>query len=339
MGLKRYILGSLILAIIVFGYTFSIEAGDYRVQILDFTLILPVAIWIVLPMVTLLILTILHILFYGLKNYFTLKSISRDSNALMTLINKRLLNQTSNVNFQNSDFKEIGSVIKQLDLDVTSSNFSSSNSEITKSVEQRFNIKSGKYVSTKDLKLESSNPLFIENLKNRIKLDDTFALDVVKNPAKNTQEIIKFAFLKVIETKSITTIKKVIDEITFDKEMIKALLLKDSEQNPEFAMTNDVILKLLKKVDFTNTELIEIAKNYKKSMSPDQIIKLYEDLIVDKEEYTTAYLYLLAEYEMVDKMRDILVNSAATDYIPFKALVDLKDAGKLTYSIDTLSYK
>ena len=91
MGLKRYILGSLLLAIIVFGYTFSIEAGDYRVQILDFTLILPIAVWVVLPMITLLALTVLHILFYGLKNYFTLKSITRDAKALTTLIYKRLL--------------------------------------------------------------------------------------------------------------------------------------------------------------------------------------------------------------------------------------------------------
>jgi len=339
MGLKRYILGSLVLAIIIFGYTFSIEAGDYRVQILDFTLILPIAIWVILPMVILLLLTILHILFYGLKNYFTLKSIKKDSNALMTLINKRLLNQTANVSFQNNDFKEIGSVIKQLNLDVTNSNFSSSNADITKSVEQRFNIKSGKYISSKDLKLETTNPLMMENIKNRIELDDTFALDVVKNPSKNTQEIVKFAFLKVIKTKSITTIKKTIDELTFDKEMIQSLLLKDSQQNPEFAMTNDIVLKLLKKVDFTNTELIEIAKNYKKSMNPEQIIKLYEDLIVDKEEYTTAYLYVLAEYEMIDQMRDILMNSGTNDYIPFKAIVDLKDAGKLTYSLDTLSYK
>ena len=257
MGLKRYILGSLLLAIIVFGYTFSIEAGDYRVQILDFTLILPIAVWVVLPMITLLALTVLHILFYGLKNYFTLKSITRDAKALTTLINKRLLHQTSNVNFQNEDFKEIGSILSQLELDVTNSNFTSKDKDIAKSVDQKFNIKSGKYISSKDLKLEASNPLMIQNTKNRIDMDDAFALEVVKNPTKNTEEILKYAFFKVIKTKSITTIKKIIDELNLDKEMIQALLLKDSEQKPEFAMTNDAILKLIKKVDFTNKELIE----------------------------------------------------------------------------------
>jgi hypothetical protein len=339
MGLKRYILGSLLLAIIVFGYTFSIEAGDYRVQILDFTLILPIALWVVLPMLTLIVLTILHILYYGLKNYFILNAIAKDSRALITLINKKLLKQTANVNFQNKDFKEIGSIVNQLDLDVTNSNFSSPNKYITKSVEQKFNIKSGKYVSSKDLKLEATNPLMTENLKNRIDLDDNFALDVVKNPTKNNEEILKYAFFKVLETKSITTIKKIIDDLNFDKEMIQSLLQKDSEQKPEFAMSNEMILKLIKKVEFTNTELISIAKKYSKSMSPDQLIKLFDDLATEKEEYTTAYLYVLSEFEMIDKMRDILVNSGTDDYIPFKALVDLKDAGKLTYSLDALSYK
>ena len=104
-------------------------------------------------------------------------------------------------------------------------------------------------------------------------------------------------------------------------------------------MTNDVILSTIKKVKLTNTDLITIIKDYKKLMTPDQIIKLFEDLAQEKEEYTTSYLYVLSEYEMIDKMRDILVNSGANEYIPFKALVDLKDAGKHTYSLDALSFK
>jgi len=339
MGLKKYIIGSLLLAIIVFGYTFSIEAGDYRVQIVDFTIILPIALWVVLPMIVLLILTIIHILFYGLKNYFTIKAVAKDSQSVISLINKRLLNETSNVNFQNQNLKEIASIIKQLDINVSNSNFSAEDKDISKSVEQTFNIKSGKYISAKELKLDAQNSLMIENTKNRLSLDDNFALEILKSPAKNSQEIIKYAFLKALESKSMTSIKKVIPELTLDNTMVKALLKKDSEQNPEFAMTNDVIASIIKKVELSNAELIEIVKDYKKLMTPDQIIKLFEDISQEKEEYTTVYLYVLAEYEMIDTMRDILVNSAVNEYVPFKALVDLKDAGKHTYSVDALSIK
>jgi len=339
MGLKKYILGSLLLAIIVFGYTFSIEAGDYRVQFFDFTLILPVALWVILPMITLLILTIIHIIFYGLKNYFMVKAVSKDSLSLLALINKRLLKQDSNSIFSNENFKEIADVVSQLDIDVTNENFTTHNKEITKTVNQKFTINAGKYIPSKNLKLDTNNPIMLQNLQNRIQNDDNFALEVIKSPAKYPQEILKNAFFKAVEAKSMTSLKKVIPELTLDNDMAKALFHKDSEQKIEFAMTQEMILAIIKKVSLSNTELIEISKEYKNSLSPDQIIKLYEDISTENEKYTTAYLYVLAEYEMIDKMRDILVNSSVEEYIPFKALVDLKDAGKLTYSIDTLSYK
>ncbi|BFU78004.1 hypothetical protein ALC152_12190 [Arcobacter sp. 15-2] len=339
MGLKKYIFGSLLLAIVIFGYTFSIEAGDYRVQILDFTLILPIALWIVLPMVILLVLTILHISFYGLKNFFIVKAFNKDSNSLITLINKRLLNENSNANFQNENLKELADVLNQLDVDVSNTNFSSQNKDISKTVDQKFNIKAGKYVSSKDLKLDLDNPMMIENIKNRIEIDDNFALEVIKNSTKYSQIIIKKAFLKAVETKSMTSIKKVIPELKLDNDMVKAVLKKDSEQKIEFAMTNEMILELITKATLSNTDLITIAKNYKSLMTPEQLIRLFEDIASAKEEYTTSYLYVLAEYEMIDKIRDILVNNSSDEYLPFRALIDLKDAGKHTYSLDALSYK
>lgn len=339
MGLKKYIFGSLLLAIVIFGYTFSIEAGDYRVQILDFTLILPIALWIVLPMVILLVLTILHISFYGLKNFFIVKAFNKDSNSLITLINKRLLNENSNANFQNENLKELADVLNQLDVDVSNTNFSSQNKDISKTVDQKFNIKAGKYVSTKDLKLDLDNPMMIENIKNRIEIDDNFALEVIKNSTKYSQIIIKKAFLKAVETKSMTSIKKVIPELKLDNDMVKAVLKKDSEQKIEFAMTNEMILELITKATLSNTDLITIAKDYKSLMTPEQLIRLFEDIASAKEEYTTSYLYVLAEYEMIDKVRDILVNNSSDEYLPFRALIDLKDAGKHTYSLDALSYK
>ncbi|MEA2018345.1 MAG: hypothetical protein U9N59_07845 [Campylobacterota bacterium] len=339
MGLKKYILGSIVLILVIAGYTFSIEAGDYRVQLVDYVLILPIAAWIVLPMVLLFTVSVLHILFYGLKNYFAIKAITKDSEALISLVNKKLLNESSKLSFQNKNFKDISAVVNQLDISITNSDFNSANKDITKTIDQIFAIKSGKYVSSKELKLDNNNPIMIENLLNKINQDESFALEAVKKNSAYSAQIIKAAFLKVLETKSFTTIKKLIDEVTLDEEMTIALFKKDGEQLDQFAMTNDVILKLIKKVDLSNSDLVAISKNYKLLMSPDQIIKLYEDLCVDKEEYTTAYLYVLAEYEMVDKMRDILDNSSAHEFIPFKALVDLKDSGKHIYSLDTLCYK
>jgi len=337
MGLKKYILGSILLIIAVFGYTFSIEAGDYRIQIVDFSMLLPVAVWVVLPMVVLFILSLLHMIYYGMKNYFALKAIKKDSSSMAKLISNRLLGTNSHLTFQNQNFKELSNILSQLDISVTNSDFSTSNEQIKKVVDQIFAIKSGKYISSKEIKLPNDNPLMIENLKNRIAQDDNFAVEVISNSDKFPQDIIKEAFNKVIEKKSLTTIKKNLSNIKLDEDMVMKLLEKDSQQEPTLAMSNDEILNIIKKVKLSNQQLIDLAKKYKLTMSPDQILKLYEDIAHYDEEYTTAYLFVLAEYEMIDKMRDILTNSNPDEYIPFKALVDLKDAGKNIYSLERLS--
>jgi len=339
MGLKKYILASIILVLAVFAYTFSIESGDYRVELFNHVVILPIAAWIIIPTLVLFLLTVLHILFYGTKNYFTIKAITKDTESLTVLINKRLLNQPSKLTFQNHNLKELASIIEQLDIDISNSDFGSDNKEINKTIDQILSIKSGKYISTKELKLDNNNPLMTENFKNRIAQDVEFALGVVQKSGNYPQDILKPAFLKVLENKSITTIKKLLESISFDEEMVVALLEKDGKQDNQFAMTNEQILNILKKVNLTNDQLVQVAKNYKTLMSPEQIIKLYEDLSVVKEEYTFVYLYVLAEYEMVDKIRDIIENSSPTEFIPFKALVDLKDSGKNTYSLDSICYK
>jgi hypothetical protein len=72
-------------------------------------------------------------------------------------------------------------------------------------------------------------------------------------------------------------------------------------------------------------------------MLPDQLIKLLEELSIDNEAATEAYLYVLFEYEMIDEARSILSGSAQNEYKPYKALLDLKDAGKY-YNLDHMCY-
>jgi len=339
MGLKKYIFGSILLAVAIFGYAFSLESGDYRIQILDYVMILPVAVWVITPMVVLFVLTVLHILYYGLKNYFAVKAIAKDSEALTNLINKKLLNESAKINFQNKNCKEIGNILGQLDINLTDSDFSSDNSIIAKTIDQIQTINSGKYISSKELKLDNQNPLMIQNINNRIDTDDNFALEVLKKENEYSSSNVQNAFNKVIETKAMTTIKKIIDDLTFDAPMAIKLFKKDSEQDEQFTLTNEQILNIIRKVELNNDDLITIAKNYKKLMSPEQLLKLYEDISSEKEEFMTAYLFVLAEYEMIDKMRDIIENSGADEYIPFKALVDLKDSGKHIYSLESISFK
>ncbi len=90
--------------------------------------------------------------------------------------------------------------------------------------------------------------------------------------------------------------------------------------------------------DYKNDDFIMLAKNYETILKPDQIIELFEKLSVELEDATPAYLHVLFEYEMIDKAREVLANTKNGEFSPFKALLDLKEAGK-HYNLEAISYK
>ena len=334
MGIKKYILASIILIIAIAGYVFSIESGDYRLQIVDQTFIFPVVVWILAPTIVLFIATLIHMFYYGLKGFLSTRSIQKDNENLISLIKQRLLGKESSLTFKSAELKEVGEVLGQLDIKLSDPNFSSSNKKISEVAEHILNINAGKYVSSRDLKLSNENPLMEQNLKNRIDIDDNFALEVVKQPKTYTDEVVKYAFIKAVETKSMTTIKKIIEELTLDLDMLYALVKKDSQEKSEFSLDNSTLLKLIKAVEVTNKDLINIACEYKKTTSPEQLMKLFEDLMSFNEQFTESYIYVLSEYEMIDNIREILANSQKDEFAIYKAYLDLRDAGK-HYSLDT----
>ena len=337
MGLKNYIIASILLIILVFGFTHSLEFGEYTFSMFDYSLTLPVAVWVVLPLALLSVVTYLHIIFYGLVKYFKLRALDSDMDTVFSLIESKLLEKEQKSNFRTKRFKELSNVLNQLDINASKEIFSSSNEELNKLVSSVQNINSGKYVSEKNIKTQENSNLAKQNLINKINEQVDFALDVVKKSENYDANIVKIAFLKVLSEKSMTTVKKVYKNINFDKELTCKLFEKDRE-NSEFGLENSEILEVLKNVKLTKNDYVEMAKNYKLSLNPDKIIDLFEKLSNQNEEATTAYLYILSEFEMIDKLREVLANTNENDYVAFKALVDLKDAGK-HYNLENLSYK
>ncbi|VAY87713.1 Probable membrane protein Cj0124c [hydrothermal vent metagenome] len=336
MGIKKYIILSIILLISIAGYAFSLESGDYRIQILDQVIILPTAFWIVIPALLLFVATIMHLFYYGFKQYLFNRGNQKDNENLIRLIKKRLIGENGTYSFRSPEAKEIGDILSQVDFDIKDINFNTTNSDIEKIYEYITSIKSNKYVSSKKLKLALDNPLMKQNLKNRIEIDDNFSIDILKQPGTYAQDVVKYAFMHALQNNSLSSVKIFIKDINLDSDMLKTLTEQDSnnEDNKDI-FDNSTILELIKSVDVSNDDLIVIGKKYAKVMTPEQLLKLFEDLSTMNEKFLESYLYILSEYQMIDEMREILVNSQEDEFIIFKAYLDLRDAGK-HYSISSL---
>ena len=337
MGFKKYIVFSIILIVALYGYVFSLELGDYRLTILDISVNLPVAAWIVLPVLFLFLATIGHILYYGLINIFKARAISKDQETMVAFIKDTLLEKANTKRFKTQGFKNLSSILSQFKLSVKDSTFSSSDEELNKIVANIQDIKAGKHISDKSFKLNEMSDLANLNMLNKVNTQIDFAVDVIKKPENFAANVVRQSFENVLRDKTMTTIKKLYKNVKLDKELAFKLFQKDAANN-EFGFTPDEILKIVKDLDYKNEDYMALAKNYETILQPDQIISLFEKLSSELEEATPAYLHVLFEYEMIEKVKEVISSTPENEYTAFKALLDLKDAGK-QYNLEAISYK
>ncbi|MFV7789796.1 hypothetical protein ACNSOP_06410 [Aliarcobacter lanthieri] len=337
MGLKIYIVATILFLIVTFGYTYSLELGEYTISLFGNSFTFPVAVWIIFPALILVLATYLHIIFYSLVKYIKEKFVEADLGTVIDILKSKLLGRDKKAVFKTKKFKDIAELFDAFDLSVTNESFTSTNLDFNKIVNAIQDINSGKYVSEKVVKLEPNSDIAKKNLINKINEQVDFAIDILKKSDNYDFDIVKLAFKNVIKEKSMTTVKKLYKNIKLDKELAFDLLSKDIE-NKEFGFSDEEIIEIVKNIGFTKDDYIKLAQLYKKELNPDRLINIFEKLSNEFDEATTANLYILSELEMIDKLRETLANSSEQDFLAFKALLDLKDAGKY-YNLETLSYK
>lgn len=336
MGIKKYIIASFLFLILIAIYVSNVSEGQFTVKIVELGIheTYPIYFWVILPALVLFIATLLHMIFYGAKNYLQKGTLSKDIDKLSIILNDRLLHKNSNIAIKTPSIKKIADALNNIDLKLKE-DFQET-SLIASSSKLILEIQNGKYIPSKELKLPENNPLAIENTKNRLKSDENFAHEVLRNPSNFNSSLLESAFEVVLESKPLTTLKKSLEEITLSDKMVHSLLLKDSDQ---LALTNNEIINFIKGSNLKNNQLVEIIKHYEKTMPPEQLIQLFEDLSAQNEYFTSSYLYLLFEYQMMDKAKEVLVNTQKDEYMIFKALLDLKENGKHGYSVDNLIFE
>jgi hypothetical protein len=337
MGIKRYIISGIIFIIAISIYAFSLVSSDYRIEVMNQVFILPTALWVAMPAIIIFVATILHLWYYAFKSYLNKRSVIKDKETFVELVQNSLSGQETTKQFKSDVFKEIGNIVNQLSFKIKSSDFECDNQSINSLAQKIYQIEAGEYVSLKEFKLPSDSELVIKNNINKTKVDEDYALDIVKKASSNDDSLVEAAFSKVLKTKSFTTVQKLLEDLELNKNMTIELLITDSTYEDQFTLSNSEIVELVKKVELSKEDFLRIAKKYTNRMGPDQIIKLFEDISSTNELATEAYLYVLFEYEMIDTVREIVMNSGKDDYLPYKALLDLKDHGK-HYNFENICY-
>lgn len=341
MRLGLYSIASIILMAIVGIFVYTINPGSYSYNELGFPINLPIAVWMVLPMFLLLLASVLHILFYGTKNFFKFKKWEKDADSLEDALYWSLLHEPKAHTYNVDEIKQTASL-----LSVSTVNINGAVDDISEKLRGALSIVSeinrGEYVDLKlkkiDKVLSENNPLVQKNLLNNIEKNESFAEEVLESKESYDELIYKRALNKFSTITTFTQASKYLK--FFDKENFLILLTRVTREDDlgfNKDILDDFVVALEEKLQCA--DYLQIAIKTMKRFSPDENLILWKEYQEKYPKAEIAYLYLLFDYEMIDKAGEYLDEHDVEDFKRFRALYDLKKEHKKYRMRDLMNLK
>jgi len=330
MRLGLYIIAAIVLMAIVGIFVYTINPGNYSIEELGFSREIPLAVWVVIPMFLLMVASVVHMMFYGTKNFFKFKKWEKDTVSLDDALYWSLLNEPKAHKFNLPILKQTASLLSVACVKVDGA-VDDVSDKLRGALTLVSEIERGEYVDLKARKLAKdlspTNPLVIKNLINRLEKDETFAEEVLQAKESYTPELFTAA-LKVFASKTnFAKARKYVK--VFDKETLLLMLSRVTKED-DLGLTKDALDEFIIALEPTLecSDYLMMATLMMEHLSPDENLKLWRAYQKKYVKAQIAYLYLLFDYEMIEKAGDYLDEHDENDFKRFRALFDLKKEHK-----------
>ncbi|MCO4846138.1 MAG: hypothetical protein KC427_08985 [Sulfurovum sp.] len=324
MRLALYIFATFALMVIIAAFTYTVNPDHYTIELMGINFSFPVAVWIVLPMLLLLIFTLVHMFFYGLKNYFILKKWQKDANTLEDALYWSLVNEPKEQKYGIDVVGNSASLLGKASLNI-SDNMEGLTPRLTRVVNIIQKIKNGDYVDFKEEKMTKvfnvGNPILTQNRLNRLESDDKFVSDVLKSTSEYT-EIVKVEALETFARKE-NFVKAQKYAKVFDIKSFFTMLERVTEED-NLELTPEILTDFVKALDLSCQDFIKIVSVTKKYFNPEENLTLFRGYQLENPKAQNAYLYLLFEYELLEQVAIYLNEQEENEFIKFRALWQLK---------------
>ncbi len=324
MRLALYIFVTFALMALVAAFTYTVNPDHYTIELMGINFNFPVAVWIILPMLILLIFTLVHMFFYGLKNYFILKKWQKDASTLEDALYWSLVNEPKEQKYGIEAIGSSASLLGKASLNI-SDNVEGLTPRLARVVNIIQKIKNGDYVDFKEEKMSKvfnlGNPILTQNRLNRLESDDKFVADVLKSTSEYS-EIVQAEALETFARKE-NFVKAQKYAKVFDIPSFFTMLERvTAEDNLE--LTPEILTDFVNALDLSCQDFIKIVIVTKKYFNPEENLTLFRGYQLENPKAQNAYLYLLFEYELLDQVALYLNEQEEDDFIKFRALWQLK---------------
>jgi len=152
MRITLYTVAALTLIVIIGAFAHYINPSNYATNLFGLPLDYPVAIWVVVPMIVLLIASVAHMMYYGLKNHLKLKRWVRDTETLKDALYWSILKEPKKHRYLKSEMKDGAAILDACHIDVDAS-AEGLDDRFVRALEIVRDINNGKYVEIKDKKI------------------------------------------------------------------------------------------------------------------------------------------------------------------------------------------
>ena len=272
--MKKYsIISILFIAIIgLFIYLNSNASTTYNIFGIQVTLY--DALWSVLFLT---IFYLISISYFGLEKFrqFSFKrTIQKDRQNIFKNIENKILYKDKLLKIK--ELTEFEEIVEMLNGD----KLTFKKSEKFPFLEELAKIQNEEVADLSKLKLDKENPWYMKNLENKIKAEDLEAAKEALN----------------------TPLKEKALELLSKKAELREILANDYPITKETILNNldsNRLKELIDKSNLSNKDYIEIAQIlHKNTKVPETLLELFENKLI-------AYIYLLIEYEMIDKAYEL----------------------------------
>ena len=326
MGIKRYIIVTLIYMLAIGLYVYSFNGENYTLELFGLSATLPVAFWIVVPLLLLVIASIGHLVFYNFKDFLYKRALKKDIELFQEAAKNRILGEEVNTSYKTDGFKFVGKVLQSMKFE-PSVPTTFIEEDVANVCAVAISINNGNYEDLKKFKLSKTNPLVIQNSINRLSVEPKYALEVLKNCKDLESELCVKAYDALVNFASFNEIKRY--DFPIDKRIFRRMMERYLDADDSFDMDIKSIEDMLEKFNADKGDYLELAREIKIKLSPDALIALFEKLYNSKGSLAAdAYLYVLYDLQMIDKIRELLLNSDPDEFVKFKTIMFLRDNGK-----------
>lgn len=328
MQLKRYTIASLILMILVAAAVYSIDNESLSFDLLGMHFPnLPVAFWVVVPLIIMYLASLLHMGVYALVGNFKLRRLNKDHEKMIDALRDSLLGVGErNYVYKSDAYKLMGKLIDNALILPYETLRSVGNEKIDEALELMRDVKEKKKVDIKKFHLPATTSIAIQNNLNRFERGEMDADSVLSRPDSYGEIVCAKAYESYVKTASVGSVMKF--KHLFTKTSLIDFVQRVNASENGIQITNEELATIFGSLKLTSYDWVDLSEAMSKNMLPEQRIRLFEMLSEHNDDAMEGYLYTLYDLQMIDTANEILNNTAHNDYLIFKAYRDLKKANK-----------